>query len=213
MPLHLLLHLALILAGAECEPVDRVPAVSLYVSGAGPDMGARRAPHPLPITFEAGKPLRFEVRHEVLVVPPQSLDDERYEPRSCDVATWDFGDGTPPVETSAREKVEHVFAPGMWRVQLHVTNEIGRSEPVGVTVHASAKGEPSGGTRVPLRGKGFSGDCEVFFGDREASAVESLGEDLVAVAPPHAAGVVDIHVDCDGTRVTLPQGFVYVKAK
>ena len=199
--------LFLMLAGAEpaCEPVDRQPSIGLWVygPGTGPETQTRQ-----PSRFRAGEPLLFKVHPEIFTMkmPPTAV---RYQPRECDVATWDFGDGSAVVEVGAREKIEHAFPPGRWTVQLYVTNEIGRSETVTHTIQASAVGETRGGTRVPLRGGGFSGDCRVWFGQFEARDVEGTDGAIVAVAPGQAAGEVDVHVDCKGTRVTLPGAFTY----
>jgi hypothetical protein len=114
------------------------------------------------------------------------------------------------MEAGARETVEHSFAPGTWRIHLHVDNNMGRSATVRMTVQVSTLGEISGGTPVWLRRERFGDDCRVSFGDRRASAVQYADRFLIATAPSHRAGTVDIQVDCRTTRKTLPGAFTYV---
>ncbi len=185
-----------------CDPMERVPSVGLRAFGRGVGDPAS------PFTIEAGKPIIFDVHPEIFVypMPPTAV---RYKPRPCDVATWDFGDGSPVLEVSATARVEHVFSPGAWRVEMYTSNNVGRSESVWATVYASATGSSWGGARVPLRGVGFSGDCHVWFGHLPAARVEDAEGGLIAIAPSHAEGTVDIHVECRGTRVTLTRAFTY----
>lgn len=79
--------------------------------------------------------------------------------------------------------------------------------------HVSAT---AGGTAVLLEGRNLTTQTRVFFGGTEAIATEVLlragPPRLVAVAPPHHAGVVDVVVtNGPGLSVTVPAAFGYVE--
>jgi RHS repeat-associated protein len=72
-------------------------------------------------------------------------------------------------------------------------------------------GDPSGGTAVRLFGTGFvPGATEVSFGGIPASSIAYVAStELIATAPPHAAGFVDVAVATPVGRATLQNAFQY----
>ncbi|MGO8875383.1 MAG: IPT/TIG domain-containing protein [Acidimicrobiales bacterium] len=87
------------------------------------------------------------------------------------------------------------------------------------------RGSTKGGTKVVLRGTGFSGTTMVDFGGVPASSFRvKSGTKIVAVAPKHAAGTVDVKVTAPGgtsatsahdafTYADTPAGTATVSAK
>jgi RHS repeat-associated protein len=82
-----------------------------------------------------------------------------------------------------------------------------------VTVVAPASGSAVGGTSVTILGSGLSGATQVDFGGMPATSVtvHSDGE-IVAQAPPEAAGVVDITVTTPGgtSAITAADQYTYI---
>lgn len=74
-----------------------------------------------------------------------------------------------------------------------------------------ANGSTAGGTRVTIRGTGFAAGSSVLFGELSALQVEFVNSTLVtALAPPHAAGVVDLTITTPDLRsVTATGAFEY----
>ena len=82
-----------------------------------------------------------------------------------------------------------------------------------LAVSSVAPGElPLGGGSVTLHGSGFDQGTRVLFGSDAAPTVNFISAtELDAVAPPHAAGAVDVEVENpDGARATLPRSVQYV---
>jgi hypothetical protein len=77
---------------------------------------------------------------------------------------------------------------------------------------APANGPIAGGTPVTIQGSGFSAGTQVFFDHTAAVSVDILSaHSLVAVTPPHTAGLVDVAVQIpDGRDATTVGGFLYV---
>ncbi|MCA9525136.1 MAG: IPT/TIG domain-containing protein, partial [Myxococcales bacterium] len=76
---------------------------------------------------------------------------------------------------------------------------------------APERGPATGGTRVALRGQGFTADVAVRFAGQPATAIEvASGELALAVTPPGPAGAVDVEVQTPDGVATLPGGFRYV---
>jgi IPT/TIG domain len=74
-------------------------------------------------------------------------------------------------------------------------------------------GPASGGTSVTILGSYFAGVTEVLFGDAQATSFKVVsGNRIVAVAPPHDAGVVDVVVAAAGGRSAAVKAhqFTYV---
>jgi VCBS repeat-containing protein len=76
-----------------------------------------------------------------------------------------------------------------------------------VTGLSVASGPSTGGTAVTISGRNFSGaagQLHVLFGTVEASAVTILSDtQVVAVAPAHAAGTVDVRVQSGTTKTDI----------
>jgi len=70
-------------------------------------------------------------------------------------------------------------------------------------------GNIAGGTIVRLAGTNLSDTCGVFFGGRPAHNVDLDGPALIATAPEHQAGAVDVTVKCGGESATRTGGFTY----
>src|SRR5438309_6063934 len=92
----------------------------------------------------------------------------------------------------------------------------------GITISSvtPASGLITGSTYVHLHGRHLdyvpltcpAPSCfpQVTFGDQFGAIVDSTFSELVVIAPPHAAGLVDIHVHLPGSDdVTLGQGYRY----
>jgi uncharacterized protein (TIGR03382 family) len=82
-----------------------------------------------------------------------------------------------------------------------------------LTAVSPASGPTTGGTRVTLSGNGFAPGATVTLGGIPATSVVIDSEtSLTAIAPPHAAGAVDVVViNPDNDRVTLAGAFTYVQ--
>jgi hypothetical protein len=81
-----------------------------------------------------------------------------------------------------------------------------------ITAVSPVSGPVNGGTTVTVRGTEFGAGAVVLFGTTQAAAVTVTGStSLTAVAPPHAAGTVDIVVrNVDGLQATRLRTFTYV---
>ena len=75
-----------------------------------------------------------------------------------------------------------------------------------------ARGPAAGGIEVRLTGQGLSATERVLFGGLPASWREEADETLVAVAPAHAPGAVDVVVERGALRSRLQGAFVYEEA-
>jgi hypothetical protein len=87
----------------------------------------------------------------------------------------------------------------------------------GVGPHLSAiapsTGAAAGGTFVRITGQDFASSCWPFFG--EVAAPEAIVRDannITAVAPPHAAGTVDVRLLCTGNDALLAAAFTFTAA-
>ena len=73
-----------------------------------------------------------------------------------------------------------------------------------------AAGNVKGGTTVTISGSGFAtGDQETFGGVKSATTRDATTGALVAVAPAHGAGRVDLEILRDNKASSLPVGFSY----
>lgn len=72
-----------------------------------------------------------------------------------------------------------------------------------------ASGSTSGGTEVTIHGSDFSADCTVSFGGAPATSDWTDAQTLTATTPPHAAGEVDVTVQCGARTATKQNGFEY----
>lgn len=71
-------------------------------------------------------------------------------------------------------------------------------------------GPAAGGTKVTVRGTGFTPGATVKFDTTAATQVDVDNDrSLTCVAPAHAAGAVDVTVTTDSGAVTLTGGFTY----
>lgn len=71
-------------------------------------------------------------------------------------------------------------------------------------------GSTAGGTLVEVHGALFRTDCTVAFGGVPATMVQFVDtETLKTVAPPHAAGAVDVTLHCGTDVAALPNAFLY----
>jgi len=84
--------------------------------------------------------------------------------------------------------------------------------PLDVKSIAPAAGHE--GTPVTISGTAFHAPCQVKFGN-VAGVMIAQPQDvkLVAQAPAHAAGVVDVTVTCNGATRTLPKAFTYLPSR
>lgn len=73
-----------------------------------------------------------------------------------------------------------------------------------------ASGPVAGGTHVTLSGSGFAGSVAVTFGGVPVTVTSVSAATVVVLAPPHAAGVVDVVLsNGDGQSSTRPGAFTY----
>lgn len=75
-------------------------------------------------------------------------------------------------------------------------------------------GTTAGGTHVRVSGSTFDPHCWIYFGDKAATGnVVHDASTITAIAPPHAAGVVDVRVVCDGgLEAKLGRAFAFDEA-
>ncbi len=75
------------------------------------------------------------------------------------------------------------------------------------------QGPTAGGTAISIHGTGFSGDCQVLVGGKQALNVQIVADDtLTAITPPGTFGPVPVHViNARGTGL-LKDGFAYTAA-
>ncbi|HEX6641359.1 MAG TPA: Calx-beta domain-containing protein [Thermoanaerobaculia bacterium] len=71
----------------------------------------------------------------------------------------------------------------------------------------------AGGSAITLKGLGFSNGCSAMFGNVEAATTFIDGETLVAIAPAHAAEVVDVTVTCGATPVVATDAFRFASPR
>lgn len=71
----------------------------------------------------------------------------------------------------------------------------------------------TGGNEITLKGLGFSNGCSARFGNAAAVTTFIDGETLIAIAPAHAAEVVDVTVTCGAAPVTVPDAFRFATAR
>jgi len=75
------------------------------------------------------------------------------------------------------------------------------------------QGPTAGGTAISIHGSGFTGDCQVLVGGKQALNVQLVSDDTVtAITPPGTFGSVPVHViNARGTGL-LKKGFFYTAA-
>jgi hypothetical protein len=77
-----------------------------------------------------------------------------------------------------------------------------------------SSGPTLGGSSALLHGANLSAGCTAWFGAvQAASIVVNNATTATVVAPPHAAGSVDITLTCGSASVRLPQGFAYLPVR
>ncbi|HEX8701694.1 MAG TPA: IPT/TIG domain-containing protein, partial [Myxococcaceae bacterium] len=83
-------------------------------------------------------------------------------------------------------------------------------EPLRVALLSPDRAPQQGGVAVELRGTGFMPGLGVRFGGTASFQVEVAGmERAVAVAPPHAQGLVDVEAVLSGQTFVKPRSFLY----
>jgi hypothetical protein len=76
-----------------------------------------------------------------------------------------------------------------------------------------ASGPIAGGTNVTVDGAKLSPDCTLSFGGAPATNVGFVsGSSITATTPAHAAGSVDVSLNCSGATSTLTNAFTYVSS-
>jgi len=76
-----------------------------------------------------------------------------------------------------------------------------------------ARAATTGGTEVTLRGAGLSNGCSVAFGGVPATNERLIDQQtIVALAPPHAPGLVSVTMTCGAVPLVLPNAVDYVAA-
>ncbi|OGV79391.1 MAG: hypothetical protein A3K18_10145 [Lentisphaerae bacterium RIFOXYA12_64_32] len=115
------------------------------------------------------------------------------------------------------------MAPGDHTVSLTVFDQAGNeagavwgfsiAEPLAIASIDPAHGTTEGGTWVDVYGSGFTPESDVRFGGTSADEVKFYSSSkLVAVAPAHGAGLVDVTVaNPDATAFTLDNAFEYLE--
>jgi hypothetical protein len=71
----------------------------------------------------------------------------------------------------------------------------------------------AGGNEITLKGLGFSNGCSAMFGNVAAATTFIDGETLIAIAPAHAAEVVDVTVTCGATPVVATDAFRFASPR
>lgn len=95
--------------------------------------------------------------------------------------------------------------------RIHVDVVQGLS-PTAHTISPRA-GNAQGGTNVTILGSDFTRDCTVLFGGVAAAAVSWTSEQtLIATTPRHAAGLVDVTVNCGAKGSVVKDGFRFVSS-
>ena len=75
------------------------------------------------------------------------------------------------------------------------------------------QGPTAGGTAISIHGTGFTGDCQVLVGGKQALNVQVVSDDTVtAITPPGAFGAVPVHVMNNKGTGLLKKGFFYTAA-
>ncbi|MBI5066834.1 MAG: IPT/TIG domain-containing protein [Deltaproteobacteria bacterium] len=84
-------------------------------------------------------------------------------------------------------------------------------EPPALTAVSPSSGPEAGGTALTLSGQGFAAGASVTLGGSPATVTGGSATSLQVVAPPHAAGTVDVAVqNPDGQGSSLPGAYRYV---
>lgn len=78
-----------------------------------------------------------------------------------------------------------------------------------ITSVVPASGPTSGGTSVTVHGHNFTQSTGVRFGSVPATVQFGSSNAVIAIAPPHAAGVVDVTVVVGGATASLTNAFTY----
>ena len=114
----------------------------------------------------------------------------------------------PPSLTVAGPAVVEVIDPsGLSAVRL---GGFLYREPLRVALLSPDRAPQQGGVAVELRGTGFMPGLGVSFGGTGSFQVEVAGmERAVAVAPPHAQGLVDVAAVLSGQTFVKPRSFLY----
>ncbi|MCA1666922.1 MAG: IPT/TIG domain-containing protein, partial [Thermomicrobia bacterium] len=75
---------------------------------------------------------------------------------------------------------------------------------------APVSGPTSGGSDVTITGTGLNNGSIVTIGGIPATIVSGSATAVTVVAPPHAAGMVDITVTGGGQQINLSQAYIYI---
>lgn len=184
------------------EGMDALPNGYVYVPtreifAVDPPMGS----------VEGGTPVRifgrnFPQQVEVFVGALQATSVVRVDDTRIDVVTPPGSEGAVPVRVIDANDPSTV---------LLLRNAFRYEGPLSLAVVDPPTGARAGGTRVLVRGSGFRGAMQVFFGPNEAEEVTVLDPFTLEVYTPKGnVGLVDLRlVRDDGEEVTLEGGFNY----
>ena len=76
-----------------------------------------------------------------------------------------------------------------------------------------AIGTNVGGGPVTIHGANLSSGCVAWFGTAQASLATATTTTATVVAPPHAAGTIDVALSCGSAKAMLPQAFTYIATR
>jgi len=129
--------------------------------------------------------------------------DGRYLSASPDGAIWSACSEGPGLSSTAAWDWGFI-AVGNGRIMR------GRPDPTVMTLTPN-HGSTDGGTQVTLSGRGFERGSRVLFGDAPAAdVVVASGTQISCIAPPHAAGAIDVSVvRADGVCTRVQNAFQY----
>ncbi len=118
---------------------------------------------------------------------------------------------TPPHETGLIDVT--VILPGDTPKSATLAKGYLYFNDVLVTKVDPPQGPTGGGTAISIHGTGFTGDCQVLVGGKQALNVQVVADDTVtAITPPGTFGAVPVHViNATGTGL-LKKGFFYTAA-
>lgn len=81
-----------------------------------------------------------------------------------------------------------------------------------LTISPSA-GSTRGGTLVTIGGRNFYPGCTATFGNTAATVVSAAPGKMIVKTPAHAAGIVDVRVQCDANVANASNAFVFIEGK